>query len=45
MAGFAIDVPVFIWPRPPGRLLRISAQVYNSMAQYRRLADALCNLL
>jgi isopenicillin-N epimerase len=45
MAEFAIDVPVFLWPRPPGRVLRISAQLYNSMAQYRRLADALCKLL
>lgn len=41
MAGFAIEVPVFPWPRPPLRTLRISAQLYNSTARYRRLAEAL----
>lgn len=45
MAGFAIEVPVFPWPRPPQRLLRIAAQVYNSMGQFRRLAEALTETL
>ncbi|MGQ0553270.1 MAG: aminotransferase class V-fold PLP-dependent enzyme [Planctomycetota bacterium] len=36
-----IEVPVFPWPKRPSRLLRISAQVYNGVADYRRLAVAL----
>lgn len=38
---WAIEVPVIPWPSPPGRLLRISAQLYNSTAQYDYLAEAL----
>jgi len=37
----AIEVPVIPWPAPPKRLLRISAQLYNSEDDYHRLADAL----
>ncbi|MBI5384214.1 MAG: aminotransferase class V-fold PLP-dependent enzyme [Verrucomicrobia bacterium] len=36
-----IEVPVIPWPAPPKRLLRISAQLYNALPQYRRLAEAL----
>lgn len=36
-----IEVPVFPWPSPPARLLRISAQLYNERVQYERLALAL----
>ncbi len=36
-----IEVPVISWPAPPQRLLRISAQLYNSLPQYHRLATAL----
>ena len=36
-----IEVPVIPWPAPPKRLLRISAQLYNSLPQYERLAEAL----
>ena len=36
-----IQVPVFTWPAPPERLLRISAHLYNDESQYRRLAEAL----
>ncbi len=39
MAGF--EVPVFIWPAWPRRMLRISAQAYNDIDQYQRLAVAL----
>ncbi|HZM02146.1 MAG TPA: aminotransferase class V-fold PLP-dependent enzyme [Candidatus Saccharimonadales bacterium] len=41
LAGHGIEVPVNPWPKFPGRLLRISAQLYNSAAQYQLLADAL----
>ncbi|MBI5774539.1 MAG: aminotransferase class V-fold PLP-dependent enzyme [Verrucomicrobia bacterium] len=37
----AIEVPVIPWPAPPQRLLRISCQLYNSLPQYRKLAEAL----
>ena len=33
-----IEVPVMRWPSPPLRLLRISPQIYNSLAQYDHLA-------
>ena len=36
-----IQVPVFTWPAPPHRLLRISAHLYNNKSQYHRLAQAL----
>lgn len=42
-----IDVPVFAWPHTPAysaqkrRLLRVSAQAYNSADDYERLAAAL----
>lgn len=36
-----IEVPIIPWPKPPKRLLRISAQLYNSMPEYERLAAAL----
>ncbi|MGD8977091.1 MAG: hypothetical protein PVG91_05750, partial [Gammaproteobacteria bacterium] len=36
-----IEVPVIPWPHVPHRLVRISAQVYNSPDQYRLLAEAL----
>ncbi|MBN2497300.1 MAG: aminotransferase class V-fold PLP-dependent enzyme [Deltaproteobacteria bacterium] len=40
-----IEVPVIPWPAPPRRLLRISAQAYNRLEDYVRLADALEELL
>ena len=36
-----IEVPVMSWPAAPRRLIRISAQLYNTPAQYVRLAEAL----
>jgi isopenicillin-N epimerase len=41
LPGFRIEVPVIPWPTPRHRLVRISAQLYNTEAQYRLLADAL----
>jgi isopenicillin-N epimerase len=38
---FGIEVPFFWIGRPPRRYLRISAQLYNSPAEYEYLADAL----
>jgi isopenicillin-N epimerase len=34
-------VPIFRWPAPPRRHVRISAQLYNGPEQFARLADAL----
>lgn len=38
---WGIEVPVFTWPDPRQRLLRISAQQYNTEDDYERLAAAL----
>ncbi|GAB4152811.1 MAG: aminotransferase class V-fold PLP-dependent enzyme [Planctomycetota bacterium] len=38
---YGIEVPVMSWPSPRMRLLRISAQAYNSPEQYAYLAAAL----
>ncbi len=35
-----IEVPIIPWPTAPRRLLRVSAQLYNSLPQYQKLADA-----
>jgi isopenicillin-N epimerase len=40
-----IEVPIVPWPARQRRLVRISAQVYNTLEQYRRLADALSALV
>jgi isopenicillin-N epimerase len=45
LAHHGIEVPVMSWPPPRGRLLRISAQLYNTRADYERLATALRALL
>lgn len=42
---FHIEVPVMQWPSPPKRLLRISAQLYNTIGDYEKLAAALKQLL
>jgi isopenicillin-N epimerase len=38
-------VPVFSWPAWPQRVLRVSAQRYNRLDQYQRLAEHLLELL
>ena len=42
---FSIEVPVPMWPAPPRRLVRVSAQLYNTLEHYDRLAGALVTLL
>jgi len=36
-----IEVPIISWPAPPRRCLRISAQLYNALPEYERLARVL----
>ena len=36
-----IEVPVMPWPAPPGRLLRVSAQLYNEFDEYDALGREL----
>lgn len=40
-----VEVPILPWPKPPARLVRISAQLYNAPEEYARLAAALRALL
>lgn len=40
-----LEVPIIPWPAPPKRLLRISAQLYNSLPQFKRLAAAVIEAL
>ena len=41
----SIEVPLVPWPHPPKRILRISAQLYNELGDYERLAAVLRLLL
>jgi isopenicillin-N epimerase len=36
-----IEVPIVPWPHPGNRVLRVSAQLYNTIDEYERLAAAL----
>lgn len=42
---FRIEVPVFPWPVSPNRVIRVSAQIYNTLADYDGLTRALTELL
>jgi isopenicillin-N epimerase len=42
---YSIEVPIMPWPQPPKRVLRVSAQMYNVIADYDRLAEALVHLV
>jgi isopenicillin-N epimerase len=42
---YSIEVPLVPWPHPPKRVLRISAQLYNELGDYEKLAAALRALL
>jgi len=44
LSEHAIEVPIIPWPAPPKRLVRISAQLYNSLPQYEQLARALLSV-
>ena len=37
----SIEVPIVPWPHPPSRVLRVSAQLYNTIDEYETLAEAL----
>ena len=41
---YRVEIPVIPWPAPPHRLLRLSAQAYNGLEDYRILAGALRDL-
>jgi isopenicillin-N epimerase len=41
----AIEVPIHPWPHQPKRVLRVSAQLYNTIDDYEKLANALDDLL
>ncbi len=36
-----LEVPILPWPAHPRRVIRISAQLYNSLGQYEQLAEAI----
>jgi len=36
-----IEVPIVPWPQPPKRVLRVSAQLYNTIEEYETLAGVL----
>lgn len=42
---YRIQVPVWTWPRVPGRVVRFSVQLYNDLSQYTYLAEAVRDLL
>ncbi|HEX3626101.1 MAG TPA: aminotransferase class V-fold PLP-dependent enzyme [Verrucomicrobiae bacterium] len=42
---YQIEVPVISWPAPPKRLLRLSAQLYNSLPQFEKLANGIVESL
>ncbi|MFO0728069.1 MAG: aminotransferase class V-fold PLP-dependent enzyme [Myxococcota bacterium] len=39
------EVPMWLWPAPPKRIFRVAAQLYNTIDQYQRLAEALMRRL
>jgi len=42
---YRIEVPIAPWPYAPKRVLRISAQLYNEVSDYEKLAEALQKLV
>jgi isopenicillin-N epimerase len=45
MDRFRVEIPVFPFPRDGGRCVRLSAQAYNRVAHYERLATGLRELV
>ena len=45
LEDYRIEVPIIAWPAAPRRLVRISAQLYNSRQQYVALGSALGDVL
>jgi isopenicillin-N epimerase len=45
LSSRGFQVPVSLFPRPPKQQVRVSAQLYNELDQYRALAHALKQLL
>lgn len=43
--GYSIEVPIIPWPAPPRRLVRVSAQLYNTAEDYAVLGAALREIL
>ena len=41
---FGIEVPIVPYPSAPARLVRISAQIYNTLGQYDQLGRAIVQL-
>ena len=41
----AVEIPIFYWPAPPRRLIRLSAQLYNDPSDYAALATGLTTIL
>ncbi|MEL7034132.1 MAG: aminotransferase class V-fold PLP-dependent enzyme [Cyanobacteria bacterium J06592_8] len=41
---FQIEVPIIPWENQPQKLMRISAQIYNTLSEYDKLAQALLSL-
>src|SRR5437870_11624 len=44
LARFGIEVPIFPWPAPLRRVVRVSCQAYNARGDYERLAATLVSL-
>jgi isopenicillin-N epimerase len=40
-----IEVPIFPWPSWPRRCVRVTAQAYNTLADYEKLGRALAHEL
>ncbi len=45
MEKYSIQIPVWTWASPKGRYIRISAQLYNHIDQYKYLAEVLAKEL